>query len=132
MLRSGSHAPAGQLCLSCLAITWCMQLGNPLTLACIVQAMLQRSQQNGVARVRWETLPSCQLVAVASGTAEAASNAETSVTQLVQAFNIRAQVIVQCGCQEHHPGSSTVDRDSVYWLVCRGARSSAQGVPSEL
>ena len=92
MLRSGSHAPAAQLCSSCLAPTWCLQLGNPLTLACIVQAMQQRSQQNGVARVRWETLPSCQLVAVATGTAEAASNAETSVTQLVQAFNIRAQV----------------------------------------
>ena len=60
-----------------------------------MQAMQQRSQQNGVAHVRWERLPSCQLVAVASGTAEAASNAETSVTQLVQAFNIRAQVIAQ-------------------------------------
>ena len=70
-----------------------MQLGNAPTTACIVQAMQQRSQQNGIARVRWERLPSCQLVAVASGTAEAASNAETSVTQLVQAFNIRAQVV---------------------------------------
>ena len=72
-----------------------MQLGNASATACIMQAMQQRSQRNGVACVRWERLPSRELVAVASGTAEAASNAETSVTQLVQAFNIRAQVIAQ-------------------------------------
>ena len=67
----------------------------PLPRRAILQAMQQRSQQNGVACVRWERLQSCELVAVASGTAEAASNAETSGTQLVQAFNIRAQVIAQ-------------------------------------
>lgn len=74
----------------------------------LVQAMKQRSQQNGVAHVRWERLPSCQLVAVASGTAEAASNAETSVTQLVQAFTIRAQVTAHWWRQEQCLGRRTV------------------------
>lgn len=64
--------------------------------------MLERAHKLKVAAVHWESLlGGDELLAFATGSAEAASNAETCVTQLVQQYTIRAQVGVcylNCTC----------------------------------
>lgn len=60
--------------------------------------MRQRANEFGAAEVRWLDLTGKDgsHIGIASGTAEAASNAETTMTQLIQEYTIRAQVRALC------------------------------------
>ncbi|DBA73502.1 hypothetical protein WJX77_001486 [Trebouxia sp. C0004] len=60
--------------------------------------MRQRADEQGVAEVKWMDMDNADgsHIGIASGTAEAASNAETTMTQLVQEYTIRAQVRALC------------------------------------
>lgn len=63
-----------------------------------LEVMRKRSDEFGVAEVHWVDLSHADgsHTGIASGTAEAASNAETTMTQLVQEYTIRAQVRALC------------------------------------
>lgn len=60
--------------------------------------MRERADEHGVAEVCWMDLGQGDgsHTGIASGTAEAASNAETTMTQLVQEYTVRAQVRALC------------------------------------
>ncbi|KAK9838087.1 hypothetical protein WJX81_000247 [Elliptochloris bilobata] len=55
-------------------------------------AMRERAAAYGVAPLHWEQLTDGEHAAISHGPVESASHVETSVTQLVQQFTIRAQV----------------------------------------
>eukprot|EP00884_Botryococcus_braunii_P006522 jgi/Botrbrau1/15871/Bobra.40_1s0055.1 len=58
----------------------------------VPEVMRERAHRFGVAEVSWEYVEQGDYVAIAHGPIEAASNVETSMTQLVQNYTIRAQV----------------------------------------
>ncbi|KAL3134655.1 hypothetical protein ABBQ32_007664 [Trebouxia sp. C0010 RCD-2024] len=60
------------------------------------EVMRKRSDELGTAEVHWIDMEDGSHTGIASGTAEAASNAETTMTQLVQEYTVRAQVRALC------------------------------------